>query len=213
MVFALFLLLCIYSRSAIKLIWAWPVPNTHSWAGNASVNILPTRGGGGHTRNSRKKTIPDRREFDILMESGSRVIDFGRFLHPRTQCTKQAQGWGFRQKWLSLGWGFRLQTLFVVKFAWGFVHTITAFIALLKKNNDKNYWEMFWVTKWEVCKKNCAPSRYLVVVKVMFHCRIAGQLSPQGTATFFQSYNQLRTMRYTNLLRIKQIWNVNFGFE
>ena len=32
---------------------------------NAPGNILPTRG----------KTIPDRREFDKLMESGSRVID------------------------------------------------------------------------------------------------------------------------------------------
>ena len=31
-------------------------------------------GGGGHTRGFRQKTIPDRREFDKLMESGSRVI-------------------------------------------------------------------------------------------------------------------------------------------
>jgi len=31
-------------------------------------------------------------------------------------CTKQAQGWGFRQKWLSLGWGFRLKTFSGVKF-------------------------------------------------------------------------------------------------
>ena len=38
--------------------------------------------GGGHTRCYRQKTIPDRREFDKLMESGSRVIDFGRFLIP-----------------------------------------------------------------------------------------------------------------------------------
>ena len=37
---------------------------------NAPVNIL----GGGHTRGFRQKTIPDRREFDKLMESGSRVI-------------------------------------------------------------------------------------------------------------------------------------------
>jgi len=43
-------------------------------------------------------TIPDRRKFDNLMESGSRVIYFGRFLHFGTRCTKQAQGWGFRQK-------------------------------------------------------------------------------------------------------------------
>jgi len=53
----------------------------------APVNILPTRGEGGvgcggHTRGFRQKTIPDRREFDKLMESGSRVIYFGRFLHP-----------------------------------------------------------------------------------------------------------------------------------
>ena len=41
---------------------------------NAPVNILPARGGGGHTRGFRQKTIPDRREFDKLMESGSRVI-------------------------------------------------------------------------------------------------------------------------------------------
>ena len=40
----------------------------------APVNILPARGGGGHTRGFRQKTIPDRREFDKLMESGSRVI-------------------------------------------------------------------------------------------------------------------------------------------
>ena len=45
----------------------------------APVNILPARGGGGHTRGFRQKTIPDRREFDKLMESGSREIDFGRF--------------------------------------------------------------------------------------------------------------------------------------
>ena len=32
------------------------------------------------------------------MESGSQVTDFGRFLHPGTRCTKQAQGWGFIQK-------------------------------------------------------------------------------------------------------------------
>ena len=42
--------------------------------GNAPVNILPAQGGGGHTRGFRQKTIPDRREFDKLMESGSRVI-------------------------------------------------------------------------------------------------------------------------------------------
>jgi len=52
---------------------------------NAPVIILPVRaggGGGGHTRGFRQKTIPDRREFDKLMESGSRVIDFDQFLHP-----------------------------------------------------------------------------------------------------------------------------------
>jgi hypothetical protein len=43
---------------------------------------LPARGGGGHTRGFRQNTIPDRREFDKLIESGSREIDFGRFLHP-----------------------------------------------------------------------------------------------------------------------------------
>jgi len=49
----------------------------------APVNILPTQGGcGGRTRVFRQKTIPDRREFDKLMEFGSRVIDFGQFLHP-----------------------------------------------------------------------------------------------------------------------------------
>jgi len=41
------------------------------------TNILPTRG-------ALDKTIPDRREFYKLIESGSRVIDFGRFLHPGT---------------------------------------------------------------------------------------------------------------------------------
>jgi len=45
---------------------------------NAPVNIW----GRGHTRGLKQKTIPDRQEFDKLMESGSRVIDFGRFLHP-----------------------------------------------------------------------------------------------------------------------------------
>ena len=41
----------------------------------APVNILPAGvgGGGGHTRGFRQKTIPDWREFDKLMESGSRV--------------------------------------------------------------------------------------------------------------------------------------------
>jgi len=41
---------------------------------NAPVDILPARRGGGHTRGFRQKTIPDRREFDKLMESGSRVF-------------------------------------------------------------------------------------------------------------------------------------------
>jgi len=76
----------------------------------APVNSLPNGGGGGHTRGCRQKTIPDRWEFDKFMESGSRVIIFGRCLHSGIRCTKQAQGWGFRQKWLSLGWGIRLQT-------------------------------------------------------------------------------------------------------
>jgi len=39
-------------------------------------------GGGGHTQGFRQKTIPDRRKFDKLMESGARVIDFGQFLIP-----------------------------------------------------------------------------------------------------------------------------------
>ena len=76
------------------------------------------RRGGGHTRGFRQKTIFDMREFDKLKESGSWVIDLGRFLNPRTRCTKQAQGWRFRQKWLSLGWWFRLLTLKDVKFPW-----------------------------------------------------------------------------------------------
>ena len=54
-------------------------------ANNAPVNILPAQGGGGHTRGFRQKTIPDRREFDKLIKSGSRKIDFGRFLHPGTR--------------------------------------------------------------------------------------------------------------------------------
>ena len=41
---------------------------------NAPVNILPTRGTAGIHGGFRHKTIPDRREFDKLMESGSRVI-------------------------------------------------------------------------------------------------------------------------------------------
>jgi hypothetical protein len=52
-------------------------------------------GNGGHTRGFRQKTIPDRREFDKLMESESRVIDFGRFLHPGTRefrCHKIRKG-------------------------------------------------------------------------------------------------------------------------
>ena len=39
-----------------------------------SIFCPPGGGGGGHTRGFRQKTIPDRREFDKLMESGSRVI-------------------------------------------------------------------------------------------------------------------------------------------
>jgi len=50
--------------------------------GHAPVIILPARVGGRHTRDFRQKTIPDRRKFDKLVESGSRVIDFGRFLNP-----------------------------------------------------------------------------------------------------------------------------------
>jgi len=69
----------------------------------------PGVGGGGNTRGFRQKTIFDKQDFDKLMDFGSREIDFGRFSHPGNWCTKQAQGWGFRQKWLSLGWGFRLQ--------------------------------------------------------------------------------------------------------
>jgi len=45
--------------------------------------FCPPRGGG-HNWGFRQKTIPDRQEFDKLMESGSRIKDFGRFLHPRT---------------------------------------------------------------------------------------------------------------------------------
>ena len=37
------------------------------------LSIFCPSGGGGHTRGFRQKTIPDRREFDKLMESGSRV--------------------------------------------------------------------------------------------------------------------------------------------
>jgi len=50
------------------------------YASHAPVIILPVDGG--HTRGFRQKTIPDRWEFDKLMESGSRVIDFGQFLIP-----------------------------------------------------------------------------------------------------------------------------------
>jgi len=49
----------------------------------APVIILPAWVGSGHTQGFRQKTTPDRREFDKLMESGSQVIDFGRFLNPR----------------------------------------------------------------------------------------------------------------------------------
>jgi len=106
--------------------------------------------GGGHTRGFKQKTIPDRWEFDKLIESGSHVIDFGRFLHPghlmhqassrvvsitrrilhsftiplcwlspsTDELVRLAQGWGLRQKLLSLGWGFRLKTFLDVKFPW-----------------------------------------------------------------------------------------------
>jgi len=46
------------------------------------LSIFCPPGGAEHTQGFRQKTIPDRREFDKLMESGSRVIDFGRFLIP-----------------------------------------------------------------------------------------------------------------------------------
>jgi len=61
-----------------------------------------------NTRGIRQKTICDRREFDKLMESGSRVIEFGLFLHLGAfDAPSRLKGGGFR-KWLSLGWGFRL---------------------------------------------------------------------------------------------------------
>ena len=60
----------------IKLVFLiWDLqPGPWALQSYAPVNILPARGGGGHTRGFRQKTIPDRREFDKLMESGSRVI-------------------------------------------------------------------------------------------------------------------------------------------
>jgi len=51
-------------------------------------------GGGGHTQVFRQKTIPDRQEFDKLVESGSRVIDFGRFLNPGLfDAPSRLKGW------------------------------------------------------------------------------------------------------------------------
>jgi len=47
------------------------------------VNILPTPEGGGHPQSFRQKTIPDRREFDKLMDLDP-VKVFGWFLHPGT---------------------------------------------------------------------------------------------------------------------------------
>jgi len=63
----------IYGQCDRKPDWALYTIHSHTSC-NAPVNILPARGGGGHTRGFRQKTIPDRREFDKLMESGSRVI-------------------------------------------------------------------------------------------------------------------------------------------
>jgi len=48
--------------------------------------------GGGHTPGFRQKTIPDRREFDKLMESGSQVIDFGQFLYPGLDAPSRLKG-------------------------------------------------------------------------------------------------------------------------
>ena len=62
-----------YSAFDIKVFYSKTIKQ-HINLCNAPVNILPARGGGGHTRGFRQKTIPDRREFDKLMESGSRVI-------------------------------------------------------------------------------------------------------------------------------------------
>ena len=44
------------------------------------LSIFCPHGEGGHTRGFRQNTIPDRREFDKLMESGSRLIDFGFYI-------------------------------------------------------------------------------------------------------------------------------------
>jgi len=41
-----------------------------------SIFCPPGGGGGGHTRGFRQKTIPDRREFDKLMESGFIIVQF-----------------------------------------------------------------------------------------------------------------------------------------
>ena len=46
------------------------------------LSIFWGRGGGGHTRGFRQKTIPDRREFDKLMESGFRVHRLAGFYIP-----------------------------------------------------------------------------------------------------------------------------------
>ena len=55
--------------------------------------------GGGHTRGFRQKTIPDRREFDKLMESGSRVHR----LWPRFDAPSGLKGGDLDKNWLSLG--------------------------------------------------------------------------------------------------------------
>jgi len=72
------------------------------------LSIFCPPGGGGHTRDFRQKTIPDSREFDKLMESGSRVHRLWPVFTSRDLMDKAGSGWGFRLKWLSLGSGFRL---------------------------------------------------------------------------------------------------------
>jgi len=80
----------------------------------APVKSLPTGGGAAGIHEAL-----DRREFDKLMKSWSRVIDFGRFLHPRHLMHQAGFRVGIWTKMLSLRWGFRLQTFKDVKFPQG----------------------------------------------------------------------------------------------
>ena len=69
-------------------------PPTH-WVSSVPLCTYHFFLGWGAYTGFRQKIIPDRREFDKLMESGSLIIEFGRLLHPeigRASCRERVYG-------------------------------------------------------------------------------------------------------------------------